>query len=65
METTKSEYDVSSAITFLLIGLGLGLVLTILSGPRTEPGYGPEESNGWRTRRSEGAIASQSAQVRM
>lgn len=29
----KSEYDLSSAVTFLLIGLGLGSALTIFFGP--------------------------------
>jgi hypothetical protein len=30
----KSEYDVYSAITFLMIGLGIGSVLAIVFSPR-------------------------------
>jgi hypothetical protein len=32
-EMTKSEYDVTSAVTFLLVGLGLGSFLTMVFGP--------------------------------
>ena len=35
-QMTKNEYDLSSAVTFLLVGLGLGSVLTIFFGPRTK-----------------------------
>jgi hypothetical protein len=30
----KSEYDLYSAITFLLVGLGIGSVLTIVFDPK-------------------------------
>jgi len=30
----KSEYDLDSAITFLLIGLGIGSVLAIVFNPK-------------------------------
>jgi hypothetical protein len=33
---TKSEYDVTSSVTFLLVGLGLGSFLTVVFGPRTK-----------------------------
>ena len=32
--TKKSEYDLNSAITFLLVGLGIGSVLSILFNPK-------------------------------
>ena len=32
----KSEYDMQTAITFLLIGVGAGAVLTLLCNPRGE-----------------------------
>jgi hypothetical protein len=35
-EMTKSEYDVTSAVTFLLVGLGLGSFLTMAFGPGTK-----------------------------
>jgi hypothetical protein len=36
-ETMRGEYDVTSAVTFLLVGLGLGSFLTMACGPRTQP----------------------------
>jgi uncharacterized membrane protein YraQ (UPF0718 family) len=30
-----NEYDVRSAVTFLLVGLGLGAVLAVFLGPST------------------------------
>lgn len=33
-EMTKSEYDVTSAVTFLLVGLDLGSFLTMVFDPR-------------------------------
>ena len=35
-EMKKSEYDVTSAVTFLLVGLGLGSFLTMVFGPKTK-----------------------------
>ena len=32
----KSGYDIQTAITFLLIGIGAGAVLTLLCNPRGE-----------------------------
>lgn len=34
--TRRHEYDVPTAVTFLIAGLGLGLVLTLLFAPRFE-----------------------------
>jgi hypothetical protein len=44
-EMTKNEYDVPSAVTFLLVGLGLGSFLTIVFGPRTKQAGRPEGIN--------------------
>jgi hypothetical protein len=35
-EMMKSEYDATSAVTFLLVGLGVGSFLTMVFGPRTK-----------------------------
>lgn len=43
--TSKSEYDLNSAITFLLVGLGIGSVLAIVFNPKQRA---PEEINSWR-----------------
>jgi hypothetical protein len=60
----KSEYDLSSAVTFLLIGLGLGSVLTIFFGPSTESGHRPEGVNRWRRAEAKGESRPRIAQVR-
>jgi hypothetical protein len=60
----KSQYDLSSAVTFLLVGLGLGSVLTILFGPSTEPGRRSERITGWERGETQERLASQAAQVR-
>jgi hypothetical protein len=60
----KSQYDLSSAVTFLLVGLGLGSVLTILFGPSTEPGPRPERITSWERGEARERLASQAAQVR-
>jgi hypothetical protein len=44
-EMTKSEYDLTSAVTFLLVGLGLGSFLTTAFGPRTKLTGTPEGIN--------------------
>jgi hypothetical protein len=44
--TNRSEYDLNSAITFLLVGLGIGSVLSILLNPKKRAV--PEEINSWR-----------------
>jgi hypothetical protein len=43
----KSEYDLCSAITFLLVGLGIGSVLAIVFNPKQRVAL--EEINSWRT----------------
>ena len=45
--TNKSEYDLNSAITFLLLGLGIGSVLALAFNPKQRAA--PEEINSWRT----------------
>jgi hypothetical protein len=45
--TNKSEYDLNSAITFLLVGLGIGSVLSIILNPKQR--VAPEEIKRWRT----------------
>jgi hypothetical protein len=44
--TNESEYDLNSAITFLLVGLGIGSVLSIVFNPKQRTA--PEEINSWR-----------------
>jgi hypothetical protein len=44
--TNKSEYDLNSAITFLLVGLGVGSVLSIVFNPKQRAA--PEEINSRR-----------------
>lgn len=34
----KPEYDVYSAVTFLLVGLGIGAMLAIVFDPLNKPG---------------------------
>jgi hypothetical protein len=46
--TNKSGYDLNSAITFLLVGLGIGSVLSILFNPKPKQRGAPEEINSWR-----------------
>jgi hypothetical protein len=43
----KSEYDFNSAITFLLVGLGIGSVLAIVFNPGQRVAL--EGINSWRT----------------
>jgi hypothetical protein len=48
----KSEYDLDSAITFLLVGLGIGSVLGIVFNAKLRvPPEGTKGVNGWRTAR--------------
>jgi hypothetical protein len=60
----KSEYDLSSAVTFLLIGLGLGSALTIFFGPSTESGHRPGGVNRWRRAEANWRLRHRIAQVR-
>jgi hypothetical protein len=48
--TNRSEYDLNSAITFLIVGLGIGSLLSVLFDPRPRPTQreAPEEINSWR-----------------
>ena len=43
----KSEYDLYSAVTFLLVGLGIGSVLAIVFNPGQRVAL--ERINNWRT----------------
>jgi hypothetical protein len=43
----KREYDVDSAITFLLVGLGIGALLTMVVNTRMEPGVSREKIKRW------------------
>jgi hypothetical protein len=46
----KSEYDLYSAITFLLVGLGIGSVLVIVLKPKPRVALeGIKGINSWRT----------------
>jgi len=44
--TKKSQYDLNSAITFLLVGLGIGSILAIVFDPKQRDI--PEEINSGR-----------------
>ena len=46
---SKNEYDMYSAITFLLVGLGIGSVLAIVFNPKQR--VPPEGINSWRLSR--------------
>jgi hypothetical protein len=39
----KGEYDLNSAITFLMVGLGIGSILALVCNPKQR-----EEINSWR-----------------
>jgi len=43
---TKSEYDLYSAVTFFLVGVGVGSVLALVFNPR--PRVALEGINSWR-----------------
>jgi hypothetical protein len=47
----EGEYDLYSAITFLLVGLGIGSLLAIVYKPK--PRLAPEEISNWRMSRLE------------
>ena len=52
-EAVKSEkrgYDPYSAVTFLLVGLGLGVVFGMVFNPRTKQGVRAERINSRRSR---------------
>jgi hypothetical protein len=44
--TKKSEYDLNSAITFLMVGLGIGSILAVVFNPKQRDA--PEEIDSWR-----------------
>jgi hypothetical protein len=63
-EMTKTEYDLTStsAVTFLLVGLGLGSFLTVVFGPRTKlEGRSEGIGRSW----SPSGLQPEAAQVRM
>jgi hypothetical protein len=61
-EMMKSEYDVTSAVTFLLVGLGLGSFLSMVFGPRTKlEGKAEGIGRSW----SPSGMQREAAQVRM
>jgi hypothetical protein len=45
MKSEKSGYDPYSAVTFLLIGLGLGAVFGMVFNPKTKQRVSPEGIN--------------------
>jgi len=45
MKSEKSGYDPYSAVTFLLIGLGLGAVFGMVFNPKAKQRVGPEGIN--------------------
>jgi hypothetical protein len=47
---TKSEYDLYSAVTFFLVGLGVGSVLALVFSPRQRVAL--EALNTWQRRRA-------------
>lgn len=51
----KNEYDLDSAITFLMVGLGIGSVLAILFNPKERLRLeGSKEVRSWPGRGSQG-----------
>ena len=50
MKSEKSGYDPYSAVTFLLIGLGLGEVFGMVFNPKTKQGVTPAGINSRRSR---------------
>jgi hypothetical protein len=44
----ENEYEPYSAVTFLLLGLGIGTVLTLVCNPKMRERVGPEGINGRR-----------------
>jgi hypothetical protein len=61
-EMMKSEYDVTSAVTFLLVGLSLGSFLTMVFGSKTKL---EGRSEGIRRSWSPSGMQPEAAQVRM
>jgi hypothetical protein len=61
-EVMKSEYDLTSAVTFLLVGLSLGSVLTMVFGAKTKL---EGRSEGIRRSWSPSGMQTEAAQVRM
>jgi hypothetical protein len=45
----RNEYEPYSAVTFLLLGLGIGTVLALVCNPKMRHGVKPEGINSWRT----------------
>jgi hypothetical protein len=45
----RNEYEPRSAVTFLLLGLGIGTVLVLVCDSRVSQRVKPEGNNSWRT----------------
>jgi hypothetical protein len=45
----KNEYEPYSAVTFLLLGLGIGTVVALVCNPKMRQGVELERINSWRT----------------
>jgi hypothetical protein len=43
----RNEYEPNSAVTFLLLGLGIGTVLALVCNPRMRQGVKPEGIDRW------------------
>jgi hypothetical protein len=46
----RNEYEPYSAVTFLLLGLGIGTVVALVCNPKMRQRVELERINGWRTR---------------
>jgi hypothetical protein len=45
----RNEYEPYSAVTFLMLGLGIGTVLALVCNPKMRQGVKLEGINRWRT----------------
>jgi len=53
----KSEYDLNSAITFLMVGLGIGSVLALVFNPKQREEIDRGRRSEFRLRREEERVA--------
>jgi hypothetical protein len=61
----KSDYDLCSAITFLLVGLGIGSILAIVFNPKQRVALkGIKRMNNWRAAWLEPRGAAQEQELR-
>lgn len=49
----RNEYEPNTAVTFLLLGLGVGTVLALVCSPQVRQRAKLEEINSWSTRHAE------------